>query len=420
MIAIISHGPCRWWNIQWSRRTAAPDCGRYGPPCGTILAGAILLAGSIVAATAGTVAAAPSRSNIIHLTVAQERALNIQSVALKTQKIHPMLTLYGELRKNPDSVWTVSSPLAGVVLNMPRKRWPQLGTAVVRGSSMARIQPMVSTSLQITLALELTKVKADLTAAKVTQSTATAAFSRAKTLYGQNNAVSLEQVQTAQAAMAAADARVRADVQSIAAISKQLKTKSGGFLPLPFLHNGTVTDILAHPGQAVAADQPLLKIEDFHMLLAAVALPATDSGTVALGAAVHVQALGHTHWLAAKPVTLGPKADRQTRGLSLLYLINNAGALRPGMAITAKVPKKAKAVAMVVIPRSAVIWWQGERWMYIARGGGVFAMRELMDPQAVPDGYAINDLSLRAARVVSQGAQLLLSMQLSSMLKKAG
>ncbi len=391
-----SHTLRRWWNIPRS----------------------ILLSEAILAATAGAVAAAPSGS--IHLTAAQEKALNIQSVHLKTQIIHPMLTLYGELRKNPDSIWTVSSPLAGVVLNMPGKRWPQLGTAVVRGSSMARIQPMVSTSLQITLALELTKVKADLTAAKVTQSTTTAAFSRAKTLYAQNNAVSLEQVQTAQAAMAAADARVRADVQSIAAISQQLKTKSGAILPLPFLHNGTVTDILAFPGQAVAADQGLLKIEDFHTLLASVALPASNSGTVALRTAVRVQVLGRKHWITAKPLTVAARADRQTRGLSMLYLINNAGALRPGMAITAKVPETRQAVAMVIIPRSAVVWWQGEQWIYIARGGGVFAMRELIDPKSVPGGYAISDLSLRAARIVSHGAQLLLTMQLSSTLKKSG
>ena len=402
--------------------TATRDCGRYSALRGNKIAGPILLSGCLLVAAANgaLVSAAPAGSHVIHLTKAQEKTLNIRTAPVKTRMIQPVMTLYGELLSNPDGVWTVSSPLAGVVLNMPGKRWPQVGTAVVRGGSMARVRPIVRTTLQITLALELTKVKADLTAAKVAQSTTAAAFNRARTLYAQNNAVSLERVQTAQAALAAVDARVRADVQSIAAISRQLKTKSGGFLPLPFFHDGTVTDILAAPGQAVAADQPLLKIEDFHTLLAAVALPAADSGAVALGTVVRVRALGRKHWLPAKPVTLGPRADRQTRGLSILYLIDNAGTLRPGMAITAKVPKAAKAVAMVIIPRSAVIWWRGERWIYMARSGGVFVMRELIDPRSVPAGYAVKNVFPPAQRIVSQGAQLLLTIKLSSTLKKAG
>ncbi len=368
---------------------------------------------------AGNVSAASSDSNVIHLTPAQEKTLDIRTMHLKTQMIQPTMTLYGELRSNPDGVWTVSSPLAGVVLNMPGKRWPQLGSAVVRGSRMARIRPIVSTTLQITLALELTKVKADLAAAKVARSTSAAAYAREKSLYAHNKAVSLQRVQAAQAAMAAADARVRADVQSIAAVSKQLKTKSGGFLPLPFFHDGTVTDILVDPGQAVAAAQPLLKIEDFHTLLASVALPAADSGAVALGTAIHVRVLGHKHWLSAKPLTLGPKADRQTRGLSMLYLIDNAGTLRPGMAITARVPEAAKAVAMVIIPRIAVVWWRGERWVYLQPAKGAFVLHELVNPIALPGGFGVRGDVIPPQRLVTNGAQVLMTIGLRSTLKAA-
>ena len=384
----------------------------------TMLWGGILA--MITLAPAGSALAAPSDSSVIHLSKAQEKSLNIQSIKLSTATLRPVITLYGELRGDPDGVWILSSPLAGVVANMPGKQWPQIGAAVIRGSSLAEIKPVVSTSLQITLTLELTKVKADLAAAKVGQLTSAAAYAREKTLYAHNKAVSLQRVQAAQAAFASAHARVQADVQSISAISQQLKTRAGGVLPLPVFQSGVVTDILAHPGQAVAADQPLLKIEDFHTLVAAVALPASDSGAIAMGTAIRIRALGHQHWLKAKPLTLGPQADRQTRGLSMLYLIGNTGILRPGMVITARVPKTAKGIRMTIIPRSAVIWWRGERWVFIARGGGVFAMHELIDPQSVPAGYAVKNGSLPAQRIVSQGAQLLLTIKLSSTLKKSG
>ena len=411
-----------WGNIRWMQSAAAHDRSRCASPRRKKIGVSILLSVGILALgiTGGRVSAASSDSNVIHLTSAQEKTLDIQTIHVKTQMIEPTMTLYGELRSNPDGVWTLSSPLAGVVLNMPGKSWPQIGSAVVRGSSMARIRPIVSTTLQSTLALELTKVKADLAAAKVAKSTAAAVYVREKSLYTQNKAVSLQRLQAAQATLAAAKARAQADAQSIAAIAQQLKAKTGGFLPLPIYQSGVITQVLAHPGEAVAAAQPLLQIEDFHTLLASVALPAADSGSVALDTAIRVRVLGHKHWLSGKPMTLGPQADRQTRGLSVLYLISNAGTLRPGMAITAKVPKAAKAVPMVIIPRTAVIWWRGERWVFIARGGGVFALHELINPQSVPAGYAVTNGSLPAQRIVSQGAQLLLTIKLSSTLKKSG
>ena len=375
------------------------------------------LVAAVMLARAGSVLAAPSDSSVIHLTKAQEKSLNIQSIKLSTATLRPVITLYGELRGNPDGVWILSSPLAGVVANMHGKQWPQIGAVVIRGSSLAEIKPVVSTSLQITLALELTKVKADLAAAKVVQLTSAAAYAREKTLYAHNKAVSLQRVQAAQAALAGSHARVQADVQSIAAISQQLKTRAGGVLPLPVFQSGVVTDILAHPGQAVAADQPLLKIEDFHTLLAAVALPASDSGGVAMGAAIRVRALGHQHWLKAKPLTLGPQADRQTRGLTMLYVIDNSGALRPGMAITALVPKMGKAVARTIIPRSAVIWWRGERWVYLQHSKGEFVLHELVHPISIPGGFAVRDRTIPLQRLVSNGAQLLMTIQLQSVLK---
>lgn len=366
---------------------------------------------------------AVSGSPTIHLSRAQEKSLNIRTVLLKTRAIHPTLRLYGELRKNPNGIWTVSSPLAGVVLTIPGARWPQIGDQIVRGTIVARIRPVVSTTLQITLFLELTKVKADMAAARVAETATAAAYRREKLLYAQNKAVSLQRVQMAQAAFASAHGRVQADAQSILAISRQLKTKAGGYLPLPVLQGGTVTKILTHPGQAVAADQPLLKIENFQTLLAAVALPASESGAVELTEPIQIQVLGHRHWIKATPLAIGSRADRQTRGVAVLYLVTGSPALRPGMAITALVPQTAgggQSKQWTIIPRSAVVWWHGDRWIYTAQGHGVYALHELIHPKDVPEGYAVKRSSMSVRRVVSQGAQLLMTINLASTLKKAG
>ncbi len=362
-------------------------------------------------------ARAAASGSVVRVTAAQERSLDIHTAKIKAVSIRPVMTLYGELQRNPDAVWTLSSQLAGVVKSMPGKKWPQIGAKVIRGTSLAGIKPVVSTTLQITLGLELTKVKADLAAAKVAELTSTAAYAREKTLYAHNKAVSLQRVQAAQAAFAGARARVRADAQSIAAIVKQLKNKAGGFLPLPIFQSGVITDISAHPGEAVAADQPLLKIEDFHTLVAAVALPASDTGRIAMGAAVRVRVLGHKRWLRARPLTLGPKADPQTRGLSMLYLIHHAGTLRPGMAITALAPKAGKNIGLTFIPRTAVVWWRGERWIYLQRARGVFVLHRLVHPITTPGGFGVKEGTVPPERVVTGGAQFLMSIQLRATLK---
>ncbi len=374
-----------------------------------------------VGAQATLAPTAAAGATVIHLTAAQQKTLNIQTAPLQTAAVRPMLTLYGRLKRNPDAVFTLASPLAGVVRAWPPQPWPQIGLAVTQGQLLAGVKPVVSTTLRITLALELTKVQADLIAAKVARSTAAAAYAREKSLYHQNEAVSLRRLQQAQAAWAAARSRVKADAQSIAAITRQLKAgAAGAMLPLPVFQTGLVTAVLAHPGQAVAANQPILKVENFQTLLAAVALPASESGRVAMAKPIQVRALGHQHWLLARRVAIGPVADRQTRGLSILYLLHNSGTLRPQMAITARVPKIAPAVRRTIIPRSAVVWWRGRRWVYFQRAQGVFVLRELIHPLAVPGGFAVRPGTLPKRPIVVKAAQLLMTIQLQSTLKKSG
>lgn len=372
-------------------------------------------------AQAAPALAAPPGGIIIHLTKAQEKTLDIQTAPVKTRAIRPTLTLYGELQRNPDAAFTLASPLAGILSAMPGRPWPQIGTAVIQGQILAAVKPVVSTTLRVTLALERTRVTADLAAARVARSTTAAAYAREKSLYRQNQAVSLQRVQKAHAAWAAAQSRVKADVQSMAAITRELKAgAAGAVLPLPVFQTGTVTAVLAHPGEALAANQPILKVANFHTLLAAVALPASQSGTVAIGTPIHVRALGHKRWLVAKPVALGPAASHQTRGLSILYLIADSGTLRPKMAITAQIPKIASAVRRAIIPRSAAVWWRGRRWVYFHQPGGVFVLRQLIGPMAVPGGFAVRPGSVLPLPIVVKGAQLLMTIQLQSTLKKAG
>ncbi|NNM88703.1 MAG: hypothetical protein HKL95_09305, partial [Phycisphaerae bacterium] len=104
---------------------------------------------------------------------------------------------------------------------------------------------------------------------------------------------------------------------------------------------------------------------------------------------------------------------------SILYMLNNSGTLRPEMAITALVPKIAKAIQMMVVPRAAAVWWRGRRWVYFQHPGGAFVLRELIHPVAVPGGFAVRPGTLPQRLVVSRGAQLLMTIQLQKTLKQS-
>ncbi|NNM86212.1 MAG: HlyD family efflux transporter periplasmic adaptor subunit [Phycisphaerales bacterium] len=373
-----------------------------------VLAGVLCSAGAVCSGSTG-----------VHLSAAQIQALGVQSTSVHTGPVPSVLTLYGRLRADPYERFNLSSPLAGVLQAVPGHRWPQLGKRLISGQLVAEVRLVAPASLQVQLHLELLKLQADLAGAKVAEHVAQAAYRRAKSLYEQNQAVSLRNVQAAQAALATATAQVRADQSGAAAIAREIKKpgSAAGALPLPVLMSGTLTRLLARPGETVAANQPILRIANFHRLLVALALPAGQIAAPPLST-VQVHVLGCKQALVAKPLMVGPRADRQTRGLTLFYILNNPGGLRPGMALEAQMPVTGKPHIATLIPRSAVIWWQGRRWVFADTGAGNFALTPLVGASPAVHGYLV--IGFKAHRVVTSGAQILLSKLLARSLKKSG
>ncbi len=380
-----------------------------------------LSAGAAADGDAATQPAPPAPS--VHLTAAQSRALGLQIAAVQTVTYQPILKLPGVFQADPHHQFIVAAPLAGTVEAMTDRPWPHLGDKIAHGQAIAAIGPTASSTLRVQLALQAQQVKADLASAQVAKQVADAALKRLEGLYRHEQSVSLQRVQAAQAAQAQAAARVEADTQNLAAISRDLRSGGapGGRLPLPVFLDGTITQVLAQPGQAVAAHQPLFGVENFQSLLAAVALPAGQSAQALTHGTIQVQALGHRRWLEAKFLLIGRQADRQTGGLTVLYRVENPGSLRPEMALTAQVPRMATAQPRSFIPRSAVIWWQGQRWVYCEAGAGRFGLTALPRIEATARGYVVAPQAIPAGqRIVTRGAELLLNMQLASTIRKAG
>ena len=83
-----------------------------------------------------------------------------------------------------------------------------------------------------------------------------------------------------------------------------------------------------------------------------------------------------------------------------------------GMNVTAWIPEQNERIAGVIIPKSALIWYMDQAFVYIKTGEEIFSRRTLDHYSASADGYFIPDAIKPGEQVVTKGAQMLLSEEL--------
>ena len=146
---------------------------------------------------------------------------------------------------------------------------------------------------------------------------------------------------------------------------------------------------------------------DHRAVLIQLSLPASASLAAAPKSATIRAADGN--FVAATLVSATARVDPRFQGSTLFYLAaKDAGALDPGLATTALLPVGESRTG-VIIPKEAVVWWQGRAWIYVQRDVERFARRELPTDSPVPDGWFVADAISADQRIVTKGAQQLLS-----------
>lgn len=121
---------------------------------------------------------------------------------------------------------------------------------------------------------------------------------------------------------------------------------------------------------------------------------------------------GENVFVTANLVSRSPRIDPRIQGISYFY-IAPAQMLVPGMNVLAFLPTQNEAQG-VIVPQSAVVWWQGKAWIYVQKNGGRFARREIPTDQAIENGFVVRSGLTPNDRVVVDGAQLLLSEEFRS------
>lgn len=211
---------------------------------------------------------------------------------------------------------------------------------------------------------------------------------RNRVLYQDNKNVSLQTVQAAQAAASADQAKLRAAEASLQAVRASALQQFGAPLAR----------------QIASLDTALARLLQQKDMLLRIALPLGSDTSVPERIVFDGGAHGRT---TASLVSASPQSDPTTEGPTFLY---RAPAILPvGSKVVAYLPTGLSTTRGVVIPEPAVLWFGGQPWVYVQQGKERFVRRPVVDQSPYDGGFFVAAGFTPGERVVTRGAQLLLS-----------
>lgn len=115
----------------------------------------------------------------------------------------------------------------------------------------------------------------------------------------------------------------------------------------------------------------------------------------------------------ARFVSAFPQVDPRVQGVGYLYITRARPGLAPGLDLVAHFGVGALRNG-VIVPSSAVVWLHGEAWAYVVTGPGRFMRRQVPTSVSVPGGWFVTHGFQRGSPVVTQGAEQVLGVELTS------
>jgi hypothetical protein len=223
-------------------------------------------------------------------------------------------------------------------------------------------------------------------------------YERTKTLYEQNQNMSLKAMQDAEATYRNNQAQVSADEQEAKLQLDTVRQRWGGVLADWIAGNRPILD-------------PVLEQREF---LAQVIFP---PGEVAKPPATLSLTTPGNRLVQARFISPLPQVNPQIQGISFLYLVPDRTGLAVGMNLVVLVPV-GQRLDGTVVPESAIVWWQGKAWAYVESPANTFTRREVPTDNPVSGGHFVPGSTFPpATKLVTAGAQALFSEEFRSQLK---
>lgn len=236
--------------------------------------------------------------------------------------------------------------------------------------------------------------RAQAEAANATAQASAAEYRRLRILHDEEQDVSTKALQAGEASMRADQAAAEAARAALTATQQSAVQQWGGDL-----------------ASAAAMNSPLYaRLATGQEVLVQVVLP-SDSTSVQPPTQARLQVRRDT-FVTARLVSAARRVDPRVQGASFLYLAPAAG-MAPGTSLTVFLPVGGERQG-ALIPASAIVWWQGQPWVYTRHDGEHFIRRELPADQSTDGGWFVPRGFGNGEPVVVGGAQLLFSEELRS------
>jgi hypothetical protein len=113
----------------------------------------------------------------------------------------------------------------------------------------------------------------------------------------------------------------------------------------------------------------------------------------------------------AELISVAAQTESVAQGESYYFQTGDKNIIT-GMNVTAWIPEQNVQMTGVIIPKSALIWYMDQAFVYLKTAEETFSRRALDHYSATADGYFIPDAIKPGEQIVTKGAQMLLSEEL--------
>jgi len=288
-----------------------------------------------------------------------------------------------------------------VVVSQDAQRASHIEVSPLAATTVEHTRPAYATVIDLQALFDLrnrlASAHADAESLATQASNAHAQYARSQTLFDDDRNMSRKSLQDAQTAMQGDDARARSAQAIQEGLNAMLRQQFG--------------DVLADA--ATTSTSGLFeRLLTGRAAVVRVTLPAGEAiaaGEAPPGVTVDGPA---GQQIAMQRLSASPTADPAVQGQVWLYMSTRA--LPVGMRTTAHLPAMQGATTSLVIPASAVLWYGGQTWVYVKTANDHFTRRFVPGSNDDDDdhGIAVTDGFHPGDKVVTQGAQLLLSEEL--------
>jgi membrane fusion protein, heavy metal efflux system len=306
---------------------------------------------------------AKSSDNLLHIEPGMMRDLRITTSVVEQRHGGDGVSLLGEVTVNEDSYSQVGAPLAARIVKITAGP----GQHVTKGQQLAVLQ-----------STEIGKARSENSTAQARLQLTRQTLERKRRLAGEH-IVAQRDVQEAEAAVASAEAEVRASRSTLQALDATDSTSESSQLSLRAPISGMVIERTALMGQLAEPAQPLFKIADLSNVWLSVHAFERDAVRLQTGktAKVTLPALpGRT--FKAKITLIGKQVDTASRTIPVrIAIANGSGVLRPGMSATAWVPLGESSQQIITVPAAAVQRIENQWYVFIPKSGDTFELRQV-------------------------------------------